>query len=578
NPGDEVLQAVNWKSSNVRIATVTPAQNDPANATVTLVAPGTATITATAADGSNKSASVSIKVTQSVITITGPDEMAAGKNAKLTTQGPAVNWSIVSTEPAVTNANDVTVSAAGMVAVKNTVAAGTVITVKAANKTDSTKYKTCEVTVKKPAAVVKLRKNTDQADVDRNGQIIGVDRDDLENITLVATVTDAAGNDANISQKVTWKTSNAKVAEVNGSGVVKPLSAGTAKITATTADGMNKSASVTINVAALVTDIDVKAAGDATMIAQGKALQFTAAVKPVRAANKNVTWSFEADYSDVEDVAFNPADLPKNPISVTAAGRLSVNVKVPAKTKIRVYATAKDGSDISNAASPYVVTVKKPVARIDLFVSGEEKDVDEKIVIGKSLTGKKLGMDRDALGDTVQLTAVAASVAAPEGLIEDIRKDTSQEFIWTTSNAKVATVDQNGVVTSHAAGTAQIKATAADGSNKSATVTINVASLVSGLTISGPDTVTIGNKASVTAKYAVARVLPARAADKKVTWTIDGITQPAGEEAALQASDVRMANGTLTVSKRVPAGTQIRIVAAASDGSRVTTEKTVTVE
>ncbi|MBR4529936.1 MAG: Ig-like domain-containing protein, partial [Lachnospiraceae bacterium] len=99
NPGDEVLQAVNWKSSNVRIATVTPAQNDPANATVTLVAPGTATITATAADGSNKSATVTIKVTQSAITITGPAEVAAGKSAKLTAQGPAVNWSIVSTEP-----------------------------------------------------------------------------------------------------------------------------------------------------------------------------------------------------------------------------------------------------------------------------------------------------------------------------------------------------------------------------------------------------------------------------------------------------------------------------------------------
>ncbi len=493
-----------------------------------------------------------------------------------------MNWTIDSIvvggtpgEPA--TRKDITVSAAGLVAVKNTVAAGTVITVKATSKTDSTKSGTHTVTVKKPAGMVVIKR--DGNEMPNNGTI-GVDRDAIAPVVLSAEARNADGTAdvTDISQIVTWKTSNARVAGVDDNGVVKPLSAGTARITATTADGMNRSASVTINVAALVTDIDVKAAGDATMIARGKALQFTAAVKPVRAANKNVTWSFEADYSDVEDVAFNPADLPKNPISVTAAGRLTVNAKVPAKTKIRVYATAKDGSDISNAASPYVVTVKKPVARIDLFVSGEEKDVDEKIVIGESLTGKKLGMDRDELGDTVQLTAVAASVTAPEGLIEDIRKDTSQEFIWTTSNAKVATVEQNGVVTSHAAGTAQIKATAADGSNKSATVTINVASLVSGLVISGPDTVTIGNKASVTAKYAVTAVLPARAADKKVTWAITEIKLPDGYTGSLVSSDVRMSAGTLTVSKKVPVGTQIRITATASDGSRVTVEKIVRVE
>ncbi|MBR4529096.1 MAG: InlB B-repeat-containing protein [Lachnospiraceae bacterium] len=562
-PGDEVLQTVSWKSSNTKIATVD-------DGTVTLLAPGTATITATAADGSSKSASVSIKVTQSAITISGPEEVAAGKSAKLTAQGPAVNWSIMSTEPAVTDARDVTVSAAGMVAVKNTVAAGTVITVKATSKTDSNKYETCTVTVKNASAVVKLRKNTDGVTVDRNGQTIGVDRDELENITLVATVTDAPGNAANISQKVTWKTSNAKVAEVDDNGVVKPLSAGTAKITATTADGMNKSASVTINVASLMTGITIAAAGDATQVAQGKALQFNATTAPFRTANRNVTWSTgEPDYTGVTDPEFDPDtyELPKNAIAISVTGRLSVSVKVPVGTSIPVFASSKDGSEIySNTCT---ITVTKPAGRVDLFRNADA------VYAANVMTGKKLGMERDEMGSTIALKAFIGGAAAFDA---DGSDGVSQEVIWSTTNAKVATVDRNGVVTSLAAGTAQIKATTADGSNKSATVTINVASLVTSLEISGPDTVTIGTKTSVTAKYTVTAVRPDRAADKKVTWTIDGITQPAGQEVTLQASDVRMANGTLTVSKKVPAGTQISIIATAADGGGAQDSLTVTVE
>ncbi|MBR4529094.1 MAG: hypothetical protein IKO80_02325, partial [Lachnospiraceae bacterium] len=64
----------------------------------------------------------------------------------------------------------------------------------------------------------------------------------------------------------------------------------------------------------------------------------------------------------------------------------------------------------------------------------------------------------------------------------------------------------------------------------------------------------------------------------KVTWAITEIKLPDGYTGSLVSSDVRMSAGTLTVNKKVPLGTQIRIIATASDGSRVTVEKIVRVE
>ena len=63
---------------------------------------------------------------------------------------------------------------------------------------------------------------------------------------------------------------------------------------------------------------------------------------------------------------------------------------------------------------------------------------------------------------TMQLTAKATPA------------DAAQEFTWKSSKPKVATVDENGMVTAVAAGTAKITATAKDGSKKKGTITIKV--------------------------------------------------------------------------------------------------------
>ena len=67
---------------------------------------------------------------------------------------------------------------------------------------------------------------------------------------------------------------------------------------------------------------------------------------------------------------------------------------------------------------------------------------------------------------------------------------TNKDVTWTSSNNEVATVDQDGTVTGHMAGTAKITATAADDSGKSATCTVTV---TDGSTPSQPGGSTGGN-------------------------------------------------------------------------------------
>ena len=84
-----------------------------------------------------------------------------------------------------------------------------------------------------------------------------------------------------------------------------------------------------------------------------------------------------------------------------------------------------------------------------------------------SVTG--VSLDKTELSLTVGDTETLTATVAPDNA-------TDKTVTWTSSNSTVATVDQNGVVTAVARGTAVITATAADGSGASASCTVTVSS------------------------------------------------------------------------------------------------------
>ena len=230
---------------------------------------------------------------------------------------------------------------------------------------------------------------------------------------------------AGAMQIVRWSSSDESVATVDANGLVTAISEGNATITATTIDGTNLSAtcavSVTIPTAASVVL-------NQTEIKQyvGETYRMQATVLPEGSA-QTVTW-----FSSNPEVA----TVNKNGL-VTAV----------AEGTVTITATTTDGTDLS--ATCEVTVMLPPVVSVTL-------NREELVRL---------------VGETFQLQV---TVLPAEAL---------QVVTWLTSNPEVVTVDETGLVTAVAEGTATITATTTDGTELSATCEVTVAIPASSVTL-----------------------------------------------------------------------------------------------
>lgn len=197
-------KAVSWKSSNPSVADVDQ------NGNVTAKKQGTAVITVTSKFNNSLKATCTITVNKPSITITGAADLAKGKSlklkAKLTNLKGTVKWSINSKKYATIKGN------------------GATATLKANKKVGKVKVtaqvgsikKTVTVQVVNPVKSMKLNAKSKTLKVKKS-------------FKLKATI--APGNATN--KKVTYKSSNKKVATVSSSGKVKAKKKGKATITVT---------------------------------------------------------------------------------------------------------------------------------------------------------------------------------------------------------------------------------------------------------------------------------------------------------------------------------------------------------
>jgi uncharacterized protein YjdB len=174
-------------------------------------------------------------------------------------------------------------------------------------------------------------------------------------------------------------------------------------------------------------------------------------------------------------------------------------------------------------------------------VHGDVSAMPQKISIEPS---DKLLMD---VGGTAQLTVSFKPSFA----------DT--KTTWKSSKESIATVDENGLVTAHAAGAVKITAEASNG--KKATKQINVLNFVHALEIQGGDSLTSGASLALTAVVTD----PVNPTNGKVKWSTSNKSV-----AAVSAS------GKVT-AKKVSETTTVKVIATAADGSGVTAEKTITI-
>jgi len=274
--------------------------------------------------------------------------------------------------------------------------------------------------------------------------------------TKQLTATIAPSNATN--QNIVWSSSNTAVATVDANGLVTTKALGTVVITATSQDG-SKTATTTVTVSNIpVTGISMNTTTATINI--GSTTLLTATIAPSNATNQIVTWS--SSNAAVATVDANGL--------VTA---IAVGTAV-------ITATSQDGGKIATTT----VTVSVPVTGISLNTTTATINTNT----------------------TMQLTATIAPGNA-----------TNQQVTWSSSNAAIATVDANGLVTGQAVGTVIIKATTTDGAKiATCTVTVNQPVIaVTGLSIiPNADTLTIN-----ATKQLIANITPSNATNKTVTWS-----------------------------------------------------------
>ena len=289
------------------------------------------------------------------------------------------------------------------------------------------------------------------------------------------------------NKTVTWKTSNASIATVNNNGLVTAVSPGNVTITATTTDGSNLSAycDVTVNIIPATSISLNKTSLDIDI---SDTYQLIATIIPSNATYKTINW-----YSSNTSVARVSSDGVITPI---APGNATIT------------AATTDGTNLN--ASCHVTVVKRVKA-----IALNENNL--------TLT----------LPETVQLFAIITPNDA-----------TNQVLNWTSSNSAVARVDNNGYVTSVAAGTATIRAATTDGSNLSASCQITVRKqLVTSITLSETNRVMqIGETAQL---WAI--VAPENASNKTLTWRTSNSSVATVDDNGL-VNAIGAGTATITVS------------------------------
>lgn len=139
------------------------------------------------------------------------------------------------------------------------------------------------------------------------------------------------------NKKLTWSSSNKKVAAINAKGVVTAKKEGTANIKVKTANG--KKDTVKVNVVDRKIKVSKISMDKKARMYRGTKLELDAAVKPVNASKKKVSWS--TSNSKIATVS------PKGVVKAKKTGT------------VKITCTAKDGSGKKAVCSITVVSKKK---------------------------------------------------------------------------------------------------------------------------------------------------------------------------------------------------------------------------
>lgn len=212
------------------------------------------------------------------------------------------------------------------------------------------------------------------------------------------------------ARALTWTSSNSSVAMVTDTGYLYAIAPGTARITVTTANGKKATCRVTVK-KRLATSVTIVNPYDCFQV--GGLYDLDATVSPDNATYKSVKWSL-ADSASRKRAKIN-----------SSTGELYC---LKAGT-VKITATATDGSRKKQTITIKVVEV--PLNSMSVTLDGRAL-----------YSGEWVGLEYKS-------TASAACSVDPQ-----------MQITWKSSNSRVASVDENGLVTATGSGSATITATA----------------------------------------------------------------------------------------------------------------------
>lgn len=500
-----------WSTSDKSIATINAAGQ------ITAKKIGTAVVTATSVQGKYK-ANCLVEVVQlatgvslnysSVTLEAGKAKALSASITPLSASDKTIKWSSSNKKVATVNSKGV-VTAVG--------AGSAVIT---ATSGDGNASATCRINVTQKVKKLKFAESTYTVKAGSKK-------------TLVCKVTPASATETNYK----WSSSNKKIATVSSKGVVKGIGAGKVTITAKTQDGKVKA---TCTVKVTMPAKGVSLSKTSVTLGIGKTTTVEPIFKPKNTTNKNVTWT-SSNY-DVADVSSS------GKITAKKTGSAVITVKTKdggykATCRVRVVALVKgvflnttkktvevgksftlkhtlkpanptnkevkwstSNKKIATVSSTGVVktkgtgTVKITVTTLD---GGYTATCTVKVV--KKVTGVKLNKSSVTVARNSAVT-LKATVTPSDA--------TNKALLWSSSNTKVAAVDQNGRVAGLKVGKATITVKTKDGSFK-ASCSVSVEILAEKLTLKNTKA-TVKSGQTVKLGYTV---LPKNTTTKTLKWS-----------------------------------------------------------
>ena len=272
------------------------------------------------------------------------------------------------------------------------------------------------------------------------------------------TLKETVAPDSATDKSVRWSSSKESVATVSASGLVCAKKAGTATITVETNDGGFKK-TCTVTVKQPVTGVSISETSLSLEVNGSDTLQAT--VEPPNASNTKVAWS-----SDNEAVA------------TVSSGGLVCAKKAGTAT---ITVETEDGGYEKSCE----VTVEQP----DIKINEISLSVSSSLIL-----------------DVNEHRLITPLISPSDA--------TNQKIAWTSSNPKVATISESGLLCACGEGKTTITATATDGSNAKASCEVMVVLRITALSL---NTISLKMKKGKTAQLEVA-ISPGNVKDKTVVW------------------------------------------------------------